>query len=103
MDFAIGISRRDCGSVTGTEAASPCESLPLVAGAIPGGISRLCREYFPYLVPRAITLWDAAAPDNSLVFLLVGAVILLPIIFAYTGYTYWVFRGKVRADSGYHD
>jgi cytochrome d ubiquinol oxidase subunit II len=58
---------------------------------------------FPYLVPREITLWEAAAPDNSLVFLLVGAAVLLPIIFAYTGYTYWVFRGKVRADSGYHD
>lgn len=58
---------------------------------------------FPYLVPREITLWEAAAPENSLIFLLVGAVVLLPIIFAYTGYTYWVFRGKVRADSGYHD
>ncbi|CAB0150718.1 Cytochrome bd-I ubiquinol oxidase subunit 2 [Pseudidiomarina piscicola] len=58
---------------------------------------------FPYLVPRAITLWQAAAPDNSLTFLLVGAAVLLPIIFAYTGYTYWVFRGKVRADEGYHD
>lgn len=58
---------------------------------------------FPYLVPRSITLWEAAAPDNSLIFLLVGAVVLLPIIFAYTGYTYWVFRGKVDADSGYHD
>lgn len=58
---------------------------------------------FPYLIPFQITLWEAAAPDNSLAFLLVGAVILLPIIFAYTGYTYWVFRGKVKEDSGYHD
>ncbi|KFZ31153.1 ubiquinol oxidase subunit II [Pseudidiomarina salinarum] len=58
---------------------------------------------FPYLVPRSITLWQAAAPDNSLVFLLYGAVILLPIIAAYTGYTYWVFRGKVDPDAGYHD
>jgi len=58
---------------------------------------------FPYLVPRQITIWDAAAPDNSLIFLLVGAVILLPIIFAYTGYTYWVFRGKVNENSGYHE
>lgn len=58
---------------------------------------------FPYLVPFEITIWEAAAPDNSLKFLLVGAVVLIPIIFAYTGYTYWVFRGKVDADSGYHD
>jgi len=58
---------------------------------------------FPYLVPRSITIWQAAAPDNSLKFLLVGAVILIPIIFAYTGYTYWVFRGKVDESAGYHE
>src|SRR5690606_19688864 len=58
---------------------------------------------FPYLVPRSITIWDAAAPDNSLQFLLVGAAFLIPIIFAYTGYTYWVFRGKVDENAGYHD
>lgn len=58
---------------------------------------------FPYLVPRAITIWDAAGPDASLGFLLVGAVILLPIILAYTAYSYWVFRGKVREDEGYHE
>lgn len=58
---------------------------------------------FPYLVPRSITLWDAAAPDNSLIFLLIGAAVLIPIIFAYTGYTYWVFRGKVDPEEGYHE
>ncbi|MGI0154072.1 cytochrome d ubiquinol oxidase subunit II [Pseudidiomarina sp. WS423] len=58
---------------------------------------------FPYLIPFEITLWEAAGPDNSLSFLLVGAAILIPIIFAYTGYTYWVFRGKTSEDSGYHE
>ncbi len=58
---------------------------------------------YPYLVPRAITLWEAAGPDNSLLFLLVGTVILLPIIISYTAYSYWVFRGKVSADEGYHE
>ena len=43
----------------------------------------------------------AAAPDNSLSFMLVGAAILIPIILAYTAYAYWVFRGKV-GDEGYH-
>jgi len=28
--------------------------------------------------------------------------VLLPIIFTYTGWSYWVFRGKVRPDAGYH-
>ena len=56
---------------------------------------------YPYVVPRAITVWQAAAPDESLVFLLVGAVILIPIILAYTAYSYWVFRGKVDRNSAY--
>jgi cytochrome bd ubiquinol oxidase subunit II len=57
---------------------------------------------FPYVVPREITIWEAAAPDESLAFLLVGTAVLLPIILAYTGYSYWVFRGKVDPHHGYH-
>lgn len=56
---------------------------------------------FPYVVPGAITIHDAAAPDSSLIFLLVGASIMIPIILAYTFYSYWVFRGKV-GNEGYH-
>ncbi|MCZ8149263.1 MAG: cytochrome d ubiquinol oxidase subunit II [Roseomonas sp.] len=59
-------------------------------------------SFFPYLVPHAVTIWEAAAPDNSLSFLLVGGVVLIPIILAYTAYAYWVFRGKVDAVGGYH-
>ena len=44
---------------------------------------------------------DAAAPASSQLFMLVGALILIPIILAYTAYAYWVFRGKV-GDDGYH-
>jgi cytochrome bd ubiquinol oxidase subunit II len=36
------------------------------------------------------------------VFLLIGARLLLPVILMYTAWSYWVFRGKVRADTGYH-
>ena len=57
---------------------------------------------YPFIVPRAVTVWQAAAPDESLAFLLVGTAVLLPIILAYTGYSYWVFRGKVGAGEGYH-
>ncbi|MEY3671543.1 MAG: cytochrome bd ubiquinol oxidase, subunit [Pseudomonadota bacterium] len=59
-------------------------------------------SFFPYIVPSSLTLWQAAAPDNSLRFLLVGAVVLIPIILAYTAYAYWVFRGKVQAKHHYH-
>ncbi len=56
---------------------------------------------FPYLVPPSITIWDAAAPPSSQIFMLVGVAIMLPIILAYTGYAYWIFRGKVGHE-GYH-
>ncbi|MFZ3484310.1 cytochrome d ubiquinol oxidase subunit II [Sphingomonas sp. 3-13AW] len=56
---------------------------------------------FPYVVPEAITIWEAAAPERSQVFMLIGAGILVPIILAYTAWAYWVFRGKVGTE-GYH-
>jgi cytochrome d ubiquinol oxidase subunit II len=57
---------------------------------------------YPYIVPRSITIWQAAAPPESLIFLLVGALILIPIILAYTAHAYWIFRGKVDPAGGYH-
>ena len=57
---------------------------------------------WPLIVPPEITIWDAAAPRSSQVFILVGAAFLIPIILAYTGYSYWLFRGKIRAGEGYH-
>ena len=59
-------------------------------------------SFYPHMVPPSLTIWDVAAPDTSLRFLLAGAVVLLPIILAYTGYAYWVFRGKVDPNDGYH-
>ena len=59
-------------------------------------------SFYPYIVPPSITIWSAAAPDTSLKFLLVGAVVLVPLILAYTAWSYWVFRGKVDPEAGYH-
>ncbi|WP_410566137.1 cytochrome d ubiquinol oxidase subunit II [Acinetobacter sp. H1(2024)] len=58
---------------------------------------------FPYVIPPSITIWEAAAPANSQLFALIGALILIPIIIIYTIMAYWVFRDKVRVgDKGYH-
>jgi cytochrome d ubiquinol oxidase subunit II len=57
---------------------------------------------FPMIVPHHYTLTQAASPPGTQAFLLVGTLFLLPVIFFYTGWSYWVFRGKVRADVGYH-
>jgi cytochrome bd ubiquinol oxidase subunit II len=62
----------------------------------------LAISLFPYIAPPSITIWEAAAPPASQAFLLVGAAVLIPIILGYTGYSYWVFRGKVRPGMHYH-
>ena len=59
-------------------------------------------SFWPNVVPPDITVWEAAAAHNSQFLLLVGVIILLPFILFYTGYSYFVFRGKVRAGEGYH-
>jgi cytochrome d ubiquinol oxidase subunit II len=56
---------------------------------------------WPDLIPSRLTIWDAAAPRSSQMFMLVGACLLVPLILAYTSWAYWVFRGKV-AEEGYH-
>jgi cytochrome bd ubiquinol oxidase subunit II len=57
---------------------------------------------FPYIVPQSITIWQAASPENSQIFMLFGVAILIPLILGYTAWAYWVFRGKVKAEHGYH-
>jgi cytochrome d ubiquinol oxidase subunit II len=57
---------------------------------------------WPYIVPQSITIWQAAAPPNSQVFMLFGVAVLMPLILGYTAWAYWVFRGKVKPGSGYH-
>ena len=57
---------------------------------------------WPHIVPPDITIWDAAAPPATQGFLIVGVGGLLPVILAYTAFSYHVFRGKVRPGEGYH-
>jgi cytochrome bd ubiquinol oxidase subunit II len=65
------------------------------------GFAGLGISLFPYLVPDSITIWDAAAPARSQEFMLIGTAVIMPVILAYTGWAYWVFRGKVGTH-GYH-
>jgi cytochrome d ubiquinol oxidase subunit II len=65
------------------------------------GMIGLGISMWPYAVPDSITIWQAAAPERSQWFMLVGAMVIIPIILTYTGWSYWVFRGKVGQE-GYH-
>ncbi len=65
------------------------------------GMAGLGVTMWPYIVPPGITIWDAAAPEKSQIFMLVGTAIIMPIILGYTAWAYWVFRGKTEYE-GYH-
>jgi len=79
------------------------ERLPFVIALVMFGLGFLGLgiSMFPYVVPRALTIWDTAAPQSSQIFMLVGAVFILPLILTYTGWAYYVFRGKTVTE-GYH-
>lgn len=66
------------------------------------GYSGLGISLWPNIIPPDIDLWEAAGPPQSQGFALVGALFILPIILTYTAWSYYVFRGKVRAGEGYH-
>jgi cytochrome d ubiquinol oxidase subunit II len=57
---------------------------------------------WPHIVPPTITIWEAASSAKSQGFTLVGTLVVLPLILMYTAFSYYVFRGKVRAGQGYH-
>lgn len=80
------------------------EGLPFVAtmGLFIFTYLGLLASKWPYVVPPAYTLYDAASARESQMFLLLGVLFVIPVVLGYTAWTYWVFRGKVRAGEGYH-
>ncbi|MGH7161070.1 MAG: cytochrome d ubiquinol oxidase subunit II [Acetobacteraceae bacterium] len=74
-----------------------------------GGIALFLLSYigiaislWPMIVPFHYTIWQAASSTSTQVFLMIGTMFLLPIILGYTAWSYWVFRGKVKGNIGYH-
>ncbi|MBF8159793.1 cytochrome d ubiquinol oxidase subunit II [Ectopseudomonas hydrolytica] len=66
------------------------------------GYSGLGISLWPNVIPPSISIWEAAAPPQSQGFMLVGALLIIPFILMYTAWSYYVFRGKVTQDDGYH-
>lgn len=66
------------------------------------GYSGLGISLWPHIIPPSISIWDAAAPPQSQGFILVGALFIIPFILMYTAWSYYVFRGKVTEEDGYH-
>jgi cytochrome bd ubiquinol oxidase subunit II len=58
------------------------------------GFLGLAYSFYPYIVPEKLTIWQAASAPESLFIILMGAMVVLPCIVAYTAFSYYVFRGK---------
>ena len=54
----------------------------------------LAYSIYPYIVLDRLTVWEAAAAHESLVFIFVGVAITLPAIIVYTVFMYRVFWGR---------
>jgi cytochrome d ubiquinol oxidase subunit II len=66
------------------------------------GFVGLAVSNLPFIVPPSLDVWQAAAHPSSQLFMLIGVLIFVPVILAYTVFVYWTFRGKVKAGEGYH-
>ena len=82
--------------------ASGSHVLPFVLTLLFLGYTGLAISIGPNIVPPGISIWDAASPPQSLGFALIGALFIIPFILAYTTWSYYVFRGKVKAGEGCH-
>lgn len=56
----------------------------------------LAFSLYPYLLPPSVSIANSAANPKTLVFMLSGIGMLLPVMLIYNGYQYLIFRGKVR-------
>ncbi|MEH6358598.1 MAG: cytochrome d ubiquinol oxidase subunit II [Pseudomonadales bacterium] len=63
--------------------------------------SALAFSFFPDIIPGKLDIWQSASAPESLRFILVGAVIVVPVILLYTIFAYRVFHGKAT-DLHYH-
>lgn len=73
-----------------------------VIGLFLVGLAGLLISFFPVIIPPNVTIFQAASSEKSQFFLIVGYLVIIPLVLGYTVYSYYVFRGKVRAESLSH-
>jgi cytochrome d ubiquinol oxidase subunit II len=70
---------------------------PTVAVIFAAAFGTLAISFWPYMIPFAITIDQAAAPKSSLAFMFWGeGLFVVPVMLVYTAVSYRVFRGKVE-------
>ena len=80
------------------------EAMPFIATLVIVllGFVGLGISLWPNIIPPSVSIWQAASPEKSQGFMLVGALFILPVILIYTFWSYYVFRGKVKEGEAYH-
>ncbi|OGV25827.1 MAG: cytochrome d ubiquinol oxidase subunit II [Legionellales bacterium RIFCSPHIGHO2_12_FULL_37_14] len=59
---------------------------------------------YPFILPssshpaQSLVIWDSSSSQTTLFIMLLACIVFLPIIFAYTSWVYYVFRGKVTTE-----
>ena len=110
----IAVARRGGLALHGLDLVLPILCALSLAGVVAGVLARrdkaqfvmvvaffllafltLIKMIWPYMIPYAVTVADAAAPEASLRFFFYAGIVVLPIIILYTVGKYWIFRGKV--------
>ena len=57
---------------------------------------------FPFVMPsssmpaHSLTMWDATASETTLMIMFVVACVFVPLILAYTAWSYFVMRGRLN-------
>jgi cytochrome d ubiquinol oxidase subunit II len=63
----------------------------------------LALSFWPYMVPFAITIDQAAAPHSSLAFMFWGeGLFVFPLMLAYVAVGFRIFRGKFGSAAGHY-
>jgi cytochrome d ubiquinol oxidase subunit II len=91
-------------AITGAQAKDGHPHTPLIGGFLCflSGYLGLAVGFLPFIVPYALTYEETASSPRALKMMLAGTAVLLPLILGYSAWVYWIFRGKVGADGGYH-
>lgn len=76
------------------ERSRPAISLILGLFLFVIGISGMALIVFPDIVPFNVSFWDAASSSTSQEFVLIGAIIVIPVVLGYSAFAYWIFRGR---------
>jgi cytochrome d ubiquinol oxidase subunit II len=87
--------------VAGRDDADDRIGFALALAMMLSAVAALDLSFFPYIIPFRLTLWDAASAPSTQEFLLIGALVVTPVVLAYTVFAYRVFRGRTP-ESGWY-